>query len=371
MGEPFLFTRVDAMAADLRAGRNDDGWVRRIQDLAGDTLPRFQLHGRERITSTRLLEAEPHPFSKLDVFADTKINTLGAEQGQRRPLDLCVFENVFLAFTNTGFCLFDRDGVYEHSTAVPNFDIKTVRVSEEFHAGMFPGDMFLGKNICHKTVDQVGRALLFVTQVGRNRVPIVVPPRRLDYNRFIDERALGFTVELTTNRVFAFSKLMLLSSSLYPIEHPARYGDRRILDPLRQRVRPTVQDDLPKKIFIDRRDATAKSRNIEDEAQLWGRLQAEGFHRVTMSDLPPQQQVQLFRSADVIVSAHGAGLTSIAFCRPGTRVVEMFSPEKGTAAYTILARALELDYHPILGRPVGAEKSFVVEEEAVMQAVNG
>jgi len=41
----------------------------------------------------------------------------------------------------------------------------------------------------------------------------------------------------------------------------------------------------------------------------------------TMSVL---EQIELFSNADVVIGTHGAGLANILFCKPNTKVIEIF-----------------------------------------------
>jgi capsular polysaccharide biosynthesis protein len=51
-----------------------------------------------------------------------------------------------------------------------------------------------------------------------------------------------------------------------------------------------------------------------------------GFRTVTLDGLKVADQAALFRDAEVIVAAHGAGLANLVFCRPGVKLIELFSP---------------------------------------------
>ena len=56
-----------------------------------------------------------------------------------------------------------------------------------------------------------------------------------------------------------------------------------------------------------------------------------------------------FTGADEIVAVHGAGLTNLLFCRPGTRVIEIFPENFVKSTYFWLARQLGLEYHYLIG----------------------
>ena len=62
-----------------------------------------------------------------------------------------------------------------------------------------------------------------------------------------------------------------------------------------------------------------------------------------------QEQAEIFGSADVVVGAHGAALTNLAFCQPGTRVVELFSPHYVNPCYRDLCVAAGLRHAAVIG----------------------
>ena len=51
-----------------------------------------------------------------------------------------------------------------------------------------------------------------------------------------------------------------------------------------------------------------------------------------------------------MVGVHGAALTNLAFCRPGTRVLEILGQEYVNPCYRDLSAAAGLRYRAVLGR---------------------
>lgn len=75
-----------------------------------------------------------------------------------------------------------------------------------------------------------------------------------------------------------------------------------------------------RRLFVSR--SRARTRRILNEAELYARLQREGFERVFLEDLSLREQMQAFAEASHVISPHGAGLTHLMFCAPGARVLE-------------------------------------------------
>ena len=78
-------------------------------------------------------------------------------------------------------------------------------------------------------------------------------------------------------------------------------------------------------------------------------LQNRGYDSVDCGKLSVQEQAEIFGSAEVVVGAHGAALTNLVFCRPGTRVVELFSPAYVNPCYRDLCVAANLRHAAVVG----------------------
>ncbi len=97
------------------------------------------------------------------------------------------------------------------------------------------------------------------------------------------------------------------------------------------------------RIYLSRRDSLG-SRRIRNEEVLVKRLSAEGFVVVTATDYSFAEQISLFHQADGVVAPHGAGLGNLVFCRPGTKVVEIFSSAWWLPMYEAICNHLYLAY---------------------------
>ncbi|MGB0562738.1 MAG: glycosyltransferase family 61 protein [Spirulinaceae cyanobacterium] len=102
------------------------------------------------------------------------------------------------------------------------------------------------------------------------------------------------------------------------------------------------------RLYVHRR--TARYRKVLNEAQVWELLAGSfGFETATSETLTVVEQAVLFNRAKVIVAPHGAGLTNLVFCAPGTTVIEIFSPNYVNACYYALSQQLGLNYYYLIG----------------------
>jgi hypothetical protein len=130
-----------------------------------------------------------------------------------------------------------------------------------------------------------------------------------------------------------------------------------------------------RRVYVSRDDA--RLRRVLNEKRLLPRLEALGFERAVLGDLPIARQVALFRQADIVVAPHGAGLAHIAWCKPGTRIVEFFPSPDGprgrvrnaTYDYWLLSQLLGLDYACHFAGPIETRDDGFSIEEALLASV--
>ena len=74
-------------------------------------------------------------------------------------------------------------------------------------------------------------------------------------------------------------------------------------------------------------------------------LRTLGFECFDLEGMHFSLQVEIFSQADIVIGAHGAGLSNILFCRRGTAIIE-FIPEGGNVRnfFWLLAEKVQLKY---------------------------
>jgi hypothetical protein len=110
---------------------------------------------------------------------------------------------------------------------------------------------------------------------------------------------------------------------------------------------PPLARRSPRLIYVDR--SASHLRPLVNEGELMNALARLGFVMVRPETMCLADQVRLFRGADVIVAPHGAELTNLGFCRPGTQVIELLMDAYCNWCFRNLAGLMRLRYDCVVG----------------------
>jgi capsular polysaccharide biosynthesis protein len=123
------------------------------------------------------------------------------------------------------------------------------------------------------------------------------------------------------------------------------------------------------------RTAGANNRAVRNQPAVLRRLERRGFEVIDPSALTATQQIESFRSASVIVGAHGAALANLVFASPGSAVVELFPAGGVLPDYWRLASSAGVTYRYLSswsrsGRPSTRSKLIVKDIEVDIPALD-
>jgi hypothetical protein len=132
-----------------------------------------------------------------------------------------------------------------------------------------------------------------------------------------------------------------------------------------------TSSNLPKRIYISRKDTTIRNVVNEDEVtQLLGKY---NFVTYQLSNLNFIEKVRLFANAEMIVSPTGAGLIHMYFSRRDTKLLEIFSNIFVVGPSFDIAGKVGLDYHYIIakatGKGQGLKQNIHVDIKQLKEAV--
>jgi len=149
--------------------------------------------------------------------------------------------------------------------------------------------------------------------------------------------------------------LLFANRALCPIGGEALPGDRRL--------------------FVSR--AGASQRRVRNEKECAQALrETSGVELVVTDGMSLRDEIKLFRSAELVVGGHGAGLTNIAFAPTGARLVELASPTYWHSMFAEIAALKRQPHALVWGRPVGpsagvpgTKHDYTVDVDRVVAAV--
>ncbi len=108
------------------------------------------------------------------------------------------------------------------------------------------------------------------------------------------------------------------------------------------------QCDYGKKIYIARPKGV--NRPIDNEVELLELVERHGYKKVIMEGMSLYDQAALFHGSESVITVHGGALTNIVYCRPDTKIIELFG-EHVFSYYYGLSNLCGLDYSAILKSP--------------------
>ncbi len=128
-------------------------------------------------------------------------------------------------------------------------------------------------------------------------------------------------------------------------------------------------------VYIRRRSEHRCMVNFDDISSA---LDIHGFEIISFENASLDDQIRLMRRASLVVGESSAALANIMFCRPGTRVLEMFTPASPHVAHWVLASLCRLKYGYLVGTHVQTElypepsgnSSYAVPPDEFLLALN-
>ena len=130
------------------------------------------------------------------------------------------------------------------------------------------------------------------------------------------------------------------------IEEPWMYDYMR---DLYKHIWSSTKQQKGKYTYIVRDPVLSKYRRILNHTEVITVAKQEEFSIYEMGNLTFVEQIRLFRSSEFILSVHGAALSFLVFCEPGTQVLEMYPNRAGKNHYYHLSKRMNLRYARFIG----------------------
>jgi capsular polysaccharide biosynthesis protein len=201
-----------------------------------------------------------------------------------------------------------------------------------------------GGGIYHHWLMDVLPRLHLLERSGLAYDKIVVSPAAAYQRRSMELLGIDAARLVTAADEHIEARRLVVPSLPGAITHPPVWACQFIRDTF---LPHAARDATPPRLFVSR--GRTGTRRILNEDEVAAMLRPYGFERVVLEELPFERQVRLFSRAEIVVSAHGSGLTNLVFCRPGTSVIEILSPNYVNTTYWGLSEKLGLVYYYLLG----------------------
>ncbi|MFN3899944.1 MAG: glycosyltransferase family 61 protein [Alishewanella aestuarii] len=120
-----------------------------------------------------------------------------------------------------------------------------------------------------------------------------------------------------------------------------------------------------RRLYIARLDAS--KRQLSNEAEIISLLQQHHFEIISCSAFNVAEQQQLFSEAAVVIAPHGAALTNLLWCAPGTRILEFVPEGHHNPGFRDLATLGKLDYAVLQSYRADQESTALQLELAPLQ----
>jgi capsular polysaccharide biosynthesis protein len=172
----------------------------------------------------------------------------------------------------------------------------------------------------------------------------IVLPQTMDINAVLDHRAsietLGFghwpTVEMPPQLVHVDEAIWLDSRDFIegiPSDCVKRF-QKRVAS-----LHAKKSSHVGRRLLVKRLGTT---RTINNFGEVEAFLHPLGFETVWLEGASIEEQVLMFQRAEFVVGAHGAGLTNLLFCEPGTKVIEFMPTSEMRPFFWVISEKLGL-----------------------------
>jgi glycosyltransferase involved in cell wall biosynthesis len=94
-----------------------------------------------------------------------------------------------------------------------------------------------------------------------------------------------------------------------------------------------------KRLLVARKGPTRMIHNIE-EVQAF--LSKHDFETIYLEGMTIEDQILLFQNAEFVIGPHGAGLSNLLFCKPGTKVIEFMPSVETRPFFWLISEKLDL-----------------------------
>lgn len=124
---------------------------------------------------------------------------------------------------------------------------------------------------------------------------------------------------------------------------------------------------VPDFVYIER--SQTPRRKILNQGELIAQLKSNRIQNIRFSFDNFLTQIAVFRKSKLIISAHGAALTNLAFAKPEQALIEIFSEDLRPKCYINMASQHDVNYYALIGSKQSGNENFSIPIERVLSLV--
>lgn len=287
--------------------------------------------------------------AKHYVFRDAKIHT---ETGVITVGNYCIKESLYLVFPEVQ----GWTRLSENEIAIPIMPESFI--DKGFHACCgYVGN----RNYAHWWIDIVPVLGHQVLRRCFGDAVALLPQIRSGYQRqtldLIPEIKSTYT-EIEADKCLLVGELHFVPSLTGGDYHPQPWNTVFIQE-LKARIGISLEEKGVRRIYLSRRDATA--RKMINEDRICTIAARHGFEVLETGGMALVDQVRTFAKASHVISPHGAGLANLIFSAPATRMLELHYDNSVNWSLRRMAAACNLSYGCLVGKQLPQESNQTEE----------
>jgi hypothetical protein len=201
-------------------------------------------------------------------------------------------------------------------------------------------DFWSAWNYYHLLIDTLPRLLSIINELKQDDHVLLLPANCSEFvKRILGHFEITHASYIKENEYFQIKKLKLsyyLAGSGHI--HPSKLYD--VNQFFINKINSTLDK---KKIYMSR--SKQKARLVLNEQEIISVVTDLGFEVVYFEDYTFEQQVELCKGVNYLVSSHGANLTNLMWMNEGAKVLELIRSSAPNFCYWALANAAKVDYY--------------------------
>lgn len=220
---------------------------------------------------------------------------------------------------------------------------KSTAIDLEHHACVLIDYLNIKSNYFHWFLDALPRILAAEAyrQLTGHPFSLIVPQKLQPWQSAslhflgIQPEQLLFVGQDSSHRDMCFERLITTYSHRHIRRSSTGHFDamgpeaikaisKRLLDGA---AKSEIPLEVSQRLYIAR--GNVQKRRVSNEEALMTVLSRYGFELVSLDGMPLQHQIQIFRKATHIISAHGGALTNLLYIPAGCQVLEIFQTGHG------------------------------------------